>query len=81
MLTFEPSFVDSEDMFYAMFENECCIASTRANEEKDDSRKRVREEEPAAAEPVHAIAANKKAKPTAAGIIAGAAKAKPATKA
>jgi len=81
MLTFEPSFVDSEDMFYAMFENECCIASTRANEEEDDSRKRAREEEPAAAEPVHAIAASKKAKPTAAAIIAGAAKAKPAAKA
>ena len=77
MLTFEPSFVDSEDMFYAMFESDCSITAPpppQGHEEEEESRKRQREEEPAAAEPVHALSAGKKPKQTAAGIIAGKAK-------
>ena len=80
MVTFEPGFVDSEDMFYAMFESDCSIAAPPSQsvvrEEEDESRKRQREEEPAAAEPVHALSTGKKPKQTAAGILAG--KGKPA---
>jgi hypothetical protein len=75
MMTFEPSFVDSEDMFYAMFESDCCIAAPRANEDEDESRKRQREaadDVAAPAEPVHALSTNKKPKPSAAAIIASA---------
>ena len=72
MLTFEPCFVDSEDMFYAMFEHDCSTSTTTraaaGNEEEEESRKRQREE-PAAPEPVHALANNKKPKVTAAGVL------------
>jgi hypothetical protein len=86
MVTFEPSFVDSEDMFYAMFESDCCIVAAAphrrccGDEEEDDGtgKKRQREAVDDAAAPVHAISANKKAKPSAAGVIA--AKSKPAPK-
>ena len=76
MITFEPSFVDSEDMFYVMFEHDCCIAAATASattagvDDDDGSKKRHREDE--AAEPVHTLSTSKKPKATVAGIIAAA---------
>ncbi len=76
MLTFEPSFVDSEDMFYAMFENECLVTRAPARDSTTNKRPAQEEDGPShEEEPSHALLP-KKAKTTAAAILAK----KPASK-